>query len=320
MAKELYIYSPIYDFTSETVVSQLNDIPESEDLTMRLNTPGGKTGSGWSIISKMSERSGKIFGIVDGDAMSMGAMMLLFMDNSIANDTSRIMFHKAAYPSWYEPTEDEKKQLKTINSIFQEKLTKKVDGKPGAKAFLDKVFETDVRNDVEISPKEAKKLGIINEVRKLEPKAYHGMQIVAMMEENEQKTPTSGENNNNNNQNIKSMDLNQLRTENPALYAEVFGLGEKAGISAEKQRVEAWAVYYDIDPAKVKAGIEGEGAPTVKDQNEFVLASINSKKVKAMEEESPEDVNIPEEAKTEEEIKAEAQKAEMDELFNEKGE
>lgn len=142
---------------------------------------------------------------------------------------------------------------------------------------------------------------------------------ILKVEELAEITPASGDNNNNN-QNIKSMDLNQLRTENPALYAEVFGLGKKAGISAEKQRVEAWAVYYDIDPAKVKAGIEGEGAPTVKDQNEFVLASINGKKVEAMEGENTPPVNIPKEAKTEEEIKAEAQKAEMDELFNEKGE
>lgn len=314
MAKELYIYSPIYDFTAETVVKELNGIPENEELTFRLNTPGGNTGSGWSIISKMSERTGKINGVVDGDAMSMGAIMLVFMDNVIANDTSRIMFHKAAYPSWYDPTEDEKKVLKKINSIFREKLTKKINGKPGFQKFIDKVFEADVRNDVEITPKEAKALGIVNEVRKLEPKAYHGMQIVALFEEKQ--TPKSSGAINNNKKN-KSMDLAQLKAEHPALYNELFGLGIEAGVKQEKDRVEAWTVFNEIDPAKVKEGIESGKAPSLKDQSEFSLKAMSKEKLKAMKDENAGETDTPKEEKTEAEIQAEKDEAALKEEMGE---
>ena len=94
MAKELIIYSPIWDYTAEKVVAQLNEIGETEEITIRLNTPGGSTDSGWSIISKLSERKAKTNLIIDGMAASMGAMFLAFIDNVVANDTSRIMFHK----------------------------------------------------------------------------------------------------------------------------------------------------------------------------------------------------------------------------------
>ncbi|MCK5611333.1 ATP-dependent Clp protease proteolytic subunit, partial [Candidatus Pacearchaeota archaeon] len=192
MPKELYIYSPLWDFTAETVVKQLNEVPENEELTMRLNTPGGEVAAGWSIISKMSERSGAITGIIDGDVSSMGAILLPFFDNVIANDTSNIMFHKAAWPVWKTPNEAEAKKVKKVNAEFKEKLSKKVEGKDGAKEFLAKVFEPDVRNDVELTAIEAKKLGIVDNVRKLQPKAeYIGTQIVAIVE-SKKETP-SGE-------------------------------------------------------------------------------------------------------------------------------
>lgn len=132
-------------------------------------------------------------------------------------------------------------------------------------------------------------------------------------------TPSSSGENNNNKKN-KSMDLVKLKQEHPALYNEVFQLGEKNGMKSERERVSAWSVYMDIDPEKVKAGIEGDKAPSMKDQNEFVLASMNVKKVTSMEDENAEETNTSKNAKTEEEIKAEKQKVEMDELFNEEGE
>ena len=48
MPKELLIYSPLWDFTAERAVEQLNEIPENEDLTVRINTPGGEVAAGWS--------------------------------------------------------------------------------------------------------------------------------------------------------------------------------------------------------------------------------------------------------------------------------
>lgn len=314
MAKELYIYSPIYNYTVEIANKQLSNVKDSEKLTIRLNSPGGETGAGFAFISKLSERKSPTNAIIDGNAKSMAAYILAFIDNVISNDTSEIMFHKAAYPDWYKPSEDEQKSLDRTNAIFEEKMTKKVAGKPGAVEFLSKLFEKDKRNDVELTPEQALQLGIVNEVRKLEPKAYYGMQICAMEETKEEK---SGILNNNNNQKIQSMDLQKLKAEHPALYAEVFGLGEAAGVTKEKQRVEAWGVFMEIDPAKVKAGIEGGNLPTPKDNAEFQLASFSKEKLKKQEEENPEDTDTKSDKKTPEQIQAEADEAAIKEHFGE---
>lgn len=322
MAKELYIYSPLYDFTAESVVKQLNEISNDEELTIRLNSPGGFVNAGWSIISKLSERTGKTKGIIDGDVASMTSIMLMFFDEVIANDTSSIMFHKAAYPKWYEPTEGEKQTLKDINNQFKQKLSKKVEGKPKSKEFLAKVFETDTRNDVYLTPKEAKDLGIVKEIRKLEPKAYQKMQIVAMFEEGE--TPLNISNQpqgteDNNNLKDESMDLAKLKAEHPALYAQVLAEGDKIGFKrgqkVEKDRAEAWAVYNEIDPEKVKAGIESGEPLTAKAMAEFNLQAVSGKKLKAIEDENEGDLNPGTEAKTEAEIQAEKDNAELDKAF-----
>lgn len=322
MAKELYIYSPLWDFTAETVVKQLNDVPENEDLTIRMHTPGGNVMAGWAIISKMSERTGKLNAVIDGDAASMGAMMLVFFDNVVANDTSSIMFHKAAYPSWYKPNDQEMQKLKTINAQFKEKLKAKLNDSDQAKTFLSKVFEADVRNDVEITPAEAKKIGIVNEVRKLEPKAFQGMQIVALQEtpnetevveipipKAETNTPESGAINNKSK--IVSMTKAELQAQHPTVYAEIVN----EGILQERDRVEAWAVFNEIDPVKVKAGIESGKQLSSKAMAEFNLQAMSGKKLEAMETENAEETNTEAEAKTAEQIEAEKDQALLDKVL-----
>ncbi len=312
MLKELYIYSPLYSYTAETVVKELNEVSENEDLTIRMNTPGGEVTAGWAIISKMSERKSPINAIIDGDAASMGALMLVFFDHVTANDTSLILFHKAGYPNWYDPSQAELERAKKINAQFKEKLSAKVNGKPGAQKFLDKLFEADVRNDVELTPSEAKKLGIIDEVRKLEPKAYSGMQMVAMIEEGQEikkieskQTPESGDNNN---PKSNHMTLEKLKAEHPALYAQIFESGNKAGIEAgkkiEKERVQAWAVYNSIDPVAVEAGIESGENLGQKAMAEFNFKALSGKKIAKIEGENIPAVDPPKEVLTEEQLEA----------------
>ena len=291
MAKELYIYSSLYDFTAETVVKQLNGVEDSEDLTIRMNTPGGYVTAGWSIISKLSERKSKTTAVIDGDAASMGAMMLVFMDKVVANDTSQIMFHKAAYPKYYQPSEAEKETLNTINKQFKEKLTAKISGKAGADDFLNKVFDTDVRNDVYLTPYKAKLLGIVDEVRKLKPSAHFGSQIVAFAEENEETNPEEIQENNKSK--IEYMDLAKLKAEHPSVYAEIFSKGKEEGIQDERDRVEAWAVFNEIDPEKVKAGIESGNKLSQKAMAEFQLKSASANKVEEMESENPDETDTP---------------------------
>lgn len=327
MPKELYIYSPLYDFTAERVVSEMNKVSNDEELTIRINTPGGNVNSGWSVISKLSERNGKTNMVVDGQAASFGAIMLMFADKVIANDTSDIMFHKAAYPTWYEPTQEEQDKLDEINNTFKSKLKKKLGDRPGAKELMSKIFQKDVRNDVRVKPKEAKKLGIVDQVRTLEPSAFDfNIQVVALKDEADNiidfkvETP-SGENNNSNNGN---MDLAKLKAEHPAVYQAAFAEGETSGIEKgekkERDRVEAWAVFNEVNPEKVKQGIESGKQITQKAMAEFSLEMQKSEIVKGQQNDNPGEIDTQVDAKTEEELKAEKNKKAMDDLFGKKEE
>lgn len=322
MAKELYIYSGIYSYMVETANKQLSQVKDSEQLTVRFNSPGGETNAGFAFLSKLSERKAKTNAIVDGQAKSMAAYMLPFFDSVTANDTSEIMFHKAAYPKWYEPTEAELESLKKTNARFEEKMRAKVEGKPGAEAFLSKLFAEDKRNNVELTALQAKELGIVSDVRTLEVKAYDNMQIVALAEDGEliknelPKTPTIGAQNN---LKTKNMDLAKLKAEHPAVYQQAFAEGKAEGVNKERDRVEAWAVYNEVNPEKVKEGIVGGKELNAKAMAEFNLELGKKAKLEAMKEENPDAPTPPAEAKTEDQLKEEENKKAMDELFK-KGE
>jgi ATP-dependent Clp protease protease subunit len=316
MAKELYLYTRIDSWTAEVAVRELNKVSEDEDLIIRINTPGGTVNAGWSIISKLSERKSPITGMIDGDANSMGALALLFFDKVIANDTSRIMFHKAAYPSWHDPSESEQKTLKAINKKFREKLEAKVKGKKGAQEFLDKVFENDVRNDVELNSYEAKNLGIVDEVRILEPKAFDfGIQVCAIVEEKN----TSKRGDLIKKQNEKTMDLTQLKTEHPHLYAQIIAEGEKIGVEKEKDRVGAWMAFVEIDAEAVVKGIKEDLKLTQTATAEFTAKAIANARTQDHNDDNVEETNTPKDGKSEEEIKAEAQEAEAQEALKKVG-
>jgi len=317
MAKELYLYSPLYSYVAETANKELSLIPDSEELTVRFNTPGGETNAGFAFLSKLQERKTPKTAIIDGEAMSMGAFMLPFFDHVIANDTSSIMFHKAAYYEWYKPSESELAKLKATNELFKQKLTAKVAGKKGAEEFIDKVFEADVRNDVDITPKKALELGIVNEIRKIEPTAMLGMQMVAMVDEGQElkavkKTPQSSGELDSNLKN-ESMNLVELKAKFPAVYAQA----RKEGADQELDRVGSWMAFNEIDPVKVKAGIESGLPVGQKATAEFTVQSMQKGKLEAIEGENTPDLELDPEAKTPEQIKAAADQKGMDDLFNE---
>ena len=108
-----------------------------------------------------------------------------------------------------------------------------------------KLFEKGVRNDVKLTPAQAKKLGIVTSVRKLNPTAFQDMKIVAYCEiEDKEVKPEA-------NQSItkKPMEITQ------AMLEAARKDGYEAGKKAEFDRVNAFAQYIDIDKASALAGI-----------------------------------------------------------------
>ena len=269
MPKEIYMYEPLYSFTAADVVRAIEEV-SSEDFSIRIDCPGGQVSSGWSIISKLSELSQKKTAIVDGAANSMAAISLLFFDKVIVNDTSEVMFHKAAYPEWYKPTTEEAQRLKEINAKFREKL-EAIDKCP--QELIDKIFEPEIRRDVYVSPDDCVAYGIASEKRTLDvtqKQAYRRKAVALAYKQIDENNSSKNDN--------KVMTLKELRAQHPSVYEEIV----KEGAEAEKKRVASFLKHIKVEENScaaraIKAIGDGESyLDAMPDLNVLALAEMQS--------------------------------------------
>jgi hypothetical protein len=78
------------------------------------------------------------------------------------------------------------------------------------------------------------------------------------------------------------MNLEKLKAEHPAIYAEAVAIGVKQGIAEEKDRVEACLVFNEVDPAGVKAAIEAGKPLSQKQMADFSLKALSKNQLKAL--------------------------------------
>jgi len=261
---EILIYGSIYDFTAETFIAKMNEA-EGEDLTVRVNCYGGDVFASYGMIAKMQEYEGSIEMKVDGIAASMAAFMSLFAENVECLDVSNFMFHRAdmRYAS-----EDEKKWLLKVNAMLRQKMEAKIDKavwKELTGVSISQLFDSEQRIDVTIDAKQAKKLGIVSKVTKLEPKKARAIKadydnnvsvelrkkfqlmepIAAMAEVKEEPIITNSKTN-------KTMNIEQLKADHPEVYAAAV----KHGVDQERDRAGAFLAFVDVDSKAVVEGIK----------------------------------------------------------------
>jgi len=294
--KEILIYTGIYDFTAETFIEKLNEIPKDEDITVRLNSPGGSVFAGWGMIAALKERTGKNILKVDGNASSMAFFMMPFFDSVQALDITNFMIHRAV---GYIENNDDQKVLDNVNKSLREKLEKRVDKdkfKDVTGVSIQDIFESEKRRDIWVSAKEALKIGLIDKVVRLEPREINAMKnnLVAFStfdnkeviksQGSEEKKPII-----NNNKNTKIMTKAELKAENLALYNEIIA----EGILSESDRVGAYLAFSHIDIEAVKKGIESNDNCTQTFMAEMTMKAVSNNTLEAKKTESSEDVNIP---------------------------
>lgn len=308
MAKELYLYNPIYSFVAEEVIKELNASMD-DNVTLRLNTPGGSVFAGWGIIAKMKEH-GKVTIKVDGYAASMGAFMLLFADKVEVNDITKIMLHRA---DAYAENEEQKAFLRSVNKDLRAKLEQKVDSeafKTVTGYSFDDMFAEDKRIDVWLDAKQAKKVGLVDKINKLDAKELEAFStemfnIAAKLNSKEVVNPEKPIN----------MNIEKLKAEHPDVYAQIFALGQKA----ENDRVQAWLTYVDADAKTVTEGVKGNEAPSLAIQAELNRKAFSLEALKNLENQNPVNVQTPDASTTEktaEELKAESIKNDLYKQLN----
>jgi ATP-dependent protease ClpP protease subunit len=307
---DVLLYGPIYSWTSQEVVKALGEA--QGDVTLRINSDGGDVMYAFGIASKFSELTGKKVVKCDGKAYSMGAYLFCYADDAEAIDTAEFLFHRAAYPQWVESdpeyfTADMRASLERMNKNLRKALEAKCDCEMLEKmkgCSMDQLFSMDGRIDIRLTAAEAKKIGLIDRVVKITPTKRaeieaHFIQAAARyIPESEAKQTENKQTPKN-----KTMTIDQIKNEHPAVYAAIV----ETAVKAERERAKVWAHFADLDPKAVKEGIAGGEAMDDAQKLEFMEKRYAAKAKVDISKENARDVETTE-AKTE--ADAEAKKLE----------
>jgi len=250
--KEILLYTSISAWSVSDFIKEL-EAAKNNDITIRMNTPGGSVYDGYGAIAKYNEFPNNKRIKVDGRAGGFGAYMLCFTDseNTECLDVSTFTFHRAALPAWYEAdanyfTEDVKAQLRDINANLRLAIESKCTPqkwKSVTGVSLDDMFSLNARIDVKVTAQQAKKLGIVKNVVSITPQKLNEIKAYSL-DLAAELTPTE----------ITAEIItktNKMTTADVKANAEVYAEIKAEILAAEKDRVGAFAAFKDIDPKAV---------------------------------------------------------------------
>ena len=182
MENEIPLYGSIGTYSSEYLIERMNKI-KGNDISLRINTPGGDVVSCYGVIAKFKEFTGTKKIKVDGMAMSMGAMFCAYADDVQALDVSEFMIHRAAYyptlernPDFF--TEERKSRLQKMNDDLRAALESKIDEdklKEIKGVTLDEIFSLDDRIDVFLTAEQALEIGLIESINAITPETRNAI-------------------------------------------------------------------------------------------------------------------------------------------------
>ena len=278
MAKDILLYGAIWQYNTmyffEQVKEALKDDPEAE-LNLRINCEGGSPDYGMSIIAKLQEMGDKFSIIGEGQLHSMALFSLCYVskDKVTVLDTSKGILHRAAYPNWIESNDAFKgsiyeeilaKTNKDLEKAFRNRVN--VEALENLPQFTEKnlklkdIFSMEGRSEVLLTGSDMKKIGLVDSVTKVTPSKSAAM--AAMFEDFKKCVTiddfkmaaqvTANENTNTEKSNSTDMNLDEIKSKHPALYAQIVALG----VSQERDRVGAWMAFVNIDAAEVAKGIK----------------------------------------------------------------
>lgn len=274
MPKEILIYGSIHQFSAADFINSINELESSDDLAVRVNTGGGSPEYGFGMVAKIGEFEGNKSIKIDGKAFSWGAFSCLYVpaENIEALDVSEFMFHRAAYPSWFEKdaeffTDEIKSNLLRMNKNLEKAMRNRIDVSKFEEITGTKIkdlFSMESRIDVFITAQDAKKIGLISKINKITPtkKAEIDSEMVSIAAkyetviEKQKPKPEVKKNIKDKPKTIKKMTIEDLRANHPEVYNKVFNLGSEAGIATETDRVGAWLTFVDVDAETVSKGIK----------------------------------------------------------------
>lgn len=296
---EFLLYGYIGSYSATEFINSLSNTTDDE-LTIRINSEGGEPGQSFGMIAKLKDYPGSKKIKVDGGAYSMAAFMCLYATDVEALDVSNFMFHRAGYPDWFEKaylTEGAEsfspgllKNLNTVNASLKKAFESKINIEAFEKIAgftVDEMFSMSDRKEIFFDAKQAKKIGLVSSINQITPEKqieinaqfnkiaanFLGFPKNTIDATIEQQKGNKAKNNKNNQKN-KKMTVEDLKRENPEAFSALVNEIK----SQERDRVNAWLTYSDVDADSVKKGIES-GEPISQTATADFMKKIASKNV-----------------------------------------
>lgn len=283
MAKELYLYTGIYSYTAQTLIAAINDVM-SKPADLRVNSQGGDVFAFWGIAAKMTEH-GNITLKYDGVGFSSAANLSLYAKKVIALKESKFLFHRA---DGYAETEQDKKLLAEVNTDLRSRMEARVNAdkfKAITGYTIAQMFDPEQRINIFLSADQMKQLGLVDEVRDIDPVEINAFNERFFKVAAEHVPPVQ-----NPNQNITMNTLAELKEKFPAIYALAIEEGKKVGIEAENDRIGAVMVFAHLDFEGCKKIIASGKPMTATQQAEFALKAASPEALVKLKENTQKDV------------------------------
>lgn len=280
MTNEILIYGDINKWSASEFITSVNKI--EGDLVVRIDTNGGDPQSTFGMVAKFNEYEGPKKVKIDGRAYSSGFFFVAMVDEVEALDVSELMVHRASYSDWFENSEyftDElKANLDRINKNLRKKFEAKIDIEKFEKIAghtLDEIFSLDSRIDVFLTAKQAKQIGLISKVKKLDSNIKAQIEdfakisasynpVVAKKDKPKQK--------------IEKMTIEKLTAEYPDIVAKIVA----DALAKRNDEIGAWLVFSEVDAKAVTDGIKSQKSISQTELTELTVKKISAKTLEAI--------------------------------------
>lgn len=264
MAKETIKIKPqltfIDSYSARAASNEIEAIEDGNDLYFTLKTYGGTVWDGWEIATALQKFKGKTTIDIPGVSASMGIAVIAFADKNIASDKAKFMIHAPAGGDPKVISEIKKELYDVLSARIDEAKFKEITGKTLKQVIIPADGE---RLDIWLNAKEAKAIGLIDEIYKLDPKQRIAAEddMIGHYQFIEYKeTENNGVETPNINNKISKMNRTEFEAQHPALYAEICNAkikeGKSLGATSNQARVDSFAEFSEIDAVLVAAKIK----------------------------------------------------------------
>jgi ATP-dependent protease ClpP protease subunit len=287
MTNKINTELPYYidDVSITALIDKIEEDSEHQDSELSWNSLGGSVYAGQKFADFLNSLDIKIEANVTGIAASMGAALLPFFNRVKGAEQSDIMLHSASGGG---------ASIKHTNQFLYEALAKKINETifetiTGKKLKDVMLAEGENRIDVWFTGKDAKKMGLFDEVYSLldqkaasltftNTKLGYNLPENIKIKYNQIKNP---------NMETKDLTAAKLQAENLELYNSIVAVGK----ASEQKRVSSIMKYAAFDVKKAEELIKSGEEIKLDDVEYFIEKKFSASKIAELEEGSPKNID-----------------------------